>query len=108
MTTHNCLFLIVLLIIHTSCVSSQGAEVPLQKAERPLMSPKPPEPVITDKVFFDIEIDGQAAGRIILGLFGKVAPKTVLNFKSLCACDKGQGKLSGKDLCYKNTPHSSH
>jgi peptidylprolyl isomerase len=68
------------------------------------MSPKPPEPVITDKVFFDIEIDGQAAGRIILGLFGKVAPKTVLNFKSLCACDKGQGKLSGKDLCYKNTP----
>lgn len=83
---------------------SQSAEVPLHKAERPLMSPKTPEPEITDKVFFEIEVDGNSAGRIVLGLFGKVAPKTVQNFKSLCACDKGRGKLSGKDLCYKNTP----
>jgi peptidylprolyl isomerase len=85
-------------------VISQSAEVPLHRAERPLMSPKTPEPEITDKVFFEIEVDGNSAGRIVLGLFGKVAPKTVQNFKSLCACDKGRGKLSGKDLCYKNTP----
>eukprot|EP00249_Psilotum_nudum_P000506 c12292_g1_i1 orf=245-871(-) len=32
---------------------------------------------ITHKVYFDIEIDGQRWGRIIMGLFGKAAPKTV-------------------------------
>lgn len=39
----------------------------------------------------------------MLGLFGTVAPKTVENFRALCACDKGTGKLSGKPLCYKGT-----
>ncbi|KAL7443455.1 hypothetical protein ACHAXM_012116 [Skeletonema potamos] len=42
-------------------------------------------------------------GRIELGLFGKVAPKSVENFRSLCACDKGKGKISGKPLCYKGS-----
>ena len=42
-------------------------------------------------------------GRIEYGLFGKVAPKTVENFRSLCACDKGNGKISGKPLCYKGS-----
>lgn len=42
-------------------------------------------------------------GRIEFGLFGKVAPKTVENFRSLCACDKGKGKISGKPLCYKGS-----
>ncbi|KAJ8452695.1 hypothetical protein Cgig2_005031 [Carnegiea gigantea] len=31
---------------------------------------------VTHKVFFDIEIDGKPAGRIIMGLFGKTVPKT--------------------------------
>ncbi|KAL7523481.1 hypothetical protein ACHAXR_000200, partial [Thalassiosira sp. AJA248-18] len=38
-----------------------------------------------------------------IGLFGKTAPKTVENFRSLCACDKGNGKISGKPLCYKGS-----
>ena len=42
-------------------------------------------------------------GRIEYGLFGKVAPKTAENFRSLCACDKGNGKISGKPLCYKGS-----
>lgn len=35
------------------------------------------------QVYFDIEIGGEAAGRIVIGLFGKTVPKTVQNFKSL-------------------------
>jgi hypothetical protein len=30
------------------------------------------EPQVTHKVFFDIQIDGKDAGRIVMGLFGKV------------------------------------
>jgi cyclophilin family peptidyl-prolyl cis-trans isomerase len=61
------------------------------------------EPKHTTKVFLDIEIDGKKAGRIIIGLYGNVVPRTVDNFLHLCLCDKGKGK-SGKDLCYKGTP----
>jgi hypothetical protein len=38
---------------------------------------------ITDTVFFDIEIDGKSAGRIEMGLYGSVVPKTVDNFKQV-------------------------
>ena len=37
------------------------------------------------KCFFDIEIDGQEAGRIDFELFGEQAPKTVNNFLALCS-----------------------
>lgn len=38
---------------------------------------------VTRKIFFDMAIGGQPAGRIVLGLFGNTAPKTVTNFVSL-------------------------
>ncbi|KAG8274752.1 hypothetical protein J6590_100930 [Homalodisca vitripennis] len=40
---------------------------------------------VTDQVFFDITIGGQDAGRIVIGLFGDIVPKTVKNFKILAA-----------------------
>lgn len=38
---------------------------------------------VTRKVFFDVSVGGQPIGRIVLGLFGNTAPKTVTNFVSL-------------------------
>ena len=57
---------------------------------------------VTQKTYFDIEIDGQAAGRITFGLFGDVVPKTTKNFATLCDGSAGIGN-AGKPLHYKNS-----
>eukprot|EP00429_Kryptoperidinium_foliaceum_P053584 CAMPEP_0176094542 /NCGR_PEP_ID=MMETSP0120_2-20121206/47375_1 /TAXON_ID=160619 /ORGANISM="Kryptoperidinium foliaceum, Strain CCMP 1326" /LENGTH=303 /DNA_ID=CAMNT_0017428483 /DNA_START=56 /DNA_END=965 /DNA_ORIENTATION=+ len=62
----------------------------------------PGDTTITNKVFFDISIDGEHAGKIVMGLYGKQAPKTVENFRCLCTGEKGEGK-SGKPLHYKGS-----
>ena len=43
------------------------------------------------KVFFDITIGGQAAGRVVMELRADVVPKTAENFRQLCTGEKGFG-----------------
>ena len=52
---------------------------------------------VTDQVWFDIDIGGRYAGRIIMGLFGDVVPKTARNFKELCTGQNGFG-LKGSNF----------
>ncbi|KAK8825410.1 hypothetical protein WA538_003106, partial [Blastocystis sp. DL] len=54
------------------------------------------------RVFFDISIGGQPAGRITFELFSDIVPKTAENFRCLCTGEKGKGR-QGEDLCYKNS-----
>jgi peptidyl-prolyl isomerase H (cyclophilin H) len=52
-------------------------------------------------VFFDVTIDGFAAGRIRMELFSDVVPKTAENFRQFCT---GEFKREGKPVGYKGAP----
>ena len=57
---------------------------------------------MTQKVYFDISIDNEPAGRITFGLFGETVPKTAENFAKLAEGNSGVGN-SGKPLHYKGS-----
>jgi peptidylprolyl isomerase len=54
------------------------------------------------KVYLDISIGDENAGRIEIELFNDTVPKTAENFRALCTGEKGTGK-SGKNLSYKGS-----
>ena len=57
--------------------------------------PVPPSAPITSRVYFDISMQNQPLGRIIIGLYGSTTPKTAHNFETLC---KGTPSSNGRML----------
>ncbi|XP_072957266.1 peptidyl-prolyl cis-trans isomerase-like [Typha angustifolia] len=54
------------------------------------------------KVYFDITIGAEPAGRIVMELYANVTPRTADNFRALCTGEKGVTR-SGKPLHYKGS-----
>ncbi|KAI8825771.1 cyclophilin-like domain-containing protein [Fimicolochytrium jonesii] len=55
------------------------------------------------RCFFDIEIAGRKAGRMIFELFADEVPKTAENFRALCTGERGRSTASGATLHYKGS-----
>jgi len=77
---------------------------PIEREKQPDRDPT----FITDKVFFDVVIGDDSKvdikpQRIVFGLFGNVAPRSVANFKALSQCDHGVSPVSNKPLCFRGS-----
>merc|ERR1719472_578464 len=54
------------------------------------------------RVFFDMTVGGQSAGRVVFELYADTVPKTAENFRALCTGEKGMGQ-AGKPLHFKGS-----
>jgi len=74
--------------LHHSFKSTGSYTFALQNSKNTTMAN---DLTVTKKVFLDITIGGEKAGRIEIGLFGDTVPMTANNFYELCTHEKGFG-----------------
>ena len=55
------------------------------------------------RVFFDLEIGGKPAGRIIFELFKNIVPLTAENFRQLCTGENSKTTSNGKKLHFRGS-----
>lgn len=78
------------------------AEAPAKAATDAKGQEKAQDPkAITRRCVFDINIAGKSAGKIVIGMFGHAAPKTVENFMEICVGKKTDKNPKG--LTYKGS-----
>ncbi|ODM96514.1 Peptidyl-prolyl cis-trans isomerase G [Orchesella cincta] len=58
---------------------------------------------VLPRCYFDVEIGGVSAGRVVFELFSNVAPRSAENFRGLCTGEYGIGKTTEKPLHFKGT-----
>eukprot|EP00938_MAST-03A_sp_MAST-3A-sp1_P002314 g2314.t1 len=56
---------------------------------------------VCEKVYMDVEIGEEKEGRLLIGLFSDMLPRTCENFRSLC---EGFKTSDGKTISYRDTP----
>jgi len=67
------------LFASTTCSPVEGDDNSVQPGQD---QPDPEE--VTEKIYFNMTIDGEHVGRIVFGLFGNTVPLTVANFATIC------------------------
>ncbi|KND03964.1 uncharacterized protein SPPG_01415 [Spizellomyces punctatus DAOM BR117] len=72
-------------------VEAEERIILLENISNPRLPPLPSRQRQNPRVFFDIAVDNDTIGRIIMELRADVVPKTVENFRALCTGEKGFG-----------------
>uniref|UniRef100_A0A0G4FU62 Peptidyl-prolyl cis-trans isomerase n=1 Tax=Chromera velia CCMP2878 TaxID=1169474 RepID=A0A0G4FU62_9ALVE len=69
-------------------VQTETGEAEQLSVPNPSVSDLPPRdpnaPRITSHVYLDVSVDGVRSGRLILGLYGELLPRTTKNFEEIC------------------------
>jgi len=79
-TTGEKIFIVILFVFTFAGLTGLDGGEPKRLNEVPLEEATSPS---NPKVYFDMEIGGKAAGRIVMELFASVVPKTAENFVSV-------------------------
>ena len=60
------------------------------------------------RVYLDLEIDGEAAGRVEIELFASICPRTCENFRALCTGDRGRSNHNPDPNPHHPSPTHPH